>query len=79
MWGSLEIGNELEKVKSAYFENKVPPSWGSLEIGNNRQVLPNFTRLCSSHNRAVLYALEDFGLKYDAVQAHNHIESSIKA
>ncbi len=58
---------------------KVPPSWGSLEIGNNRQVLPNFTRLCSSHNRAVLYALEDFGLKYDAVQAHNRIESSIKA
>ncbi|WP_041438423.1 hypothetical protein [Synechococcus sp. JA-3-3Ab] len=58
---------------------KVPPSWGSLEIGNNRQVLPNFTRLCSSHNRAVLYALEDFGLEYDAVQAHNPIESSIKA
>jgi len=42
-------------------------------------VIPNFTRLCSSHNRAVLYALEDFGLKYDAVQAHNPIESSIKA
>jgi hypothetical protein len=58
---------------------KVPPSWGSLEIGNNRQVLPNFTRLCNSHNRAVLYALEDFGLKHDAVQAHNPIESSIKA
>ena len=58
---------------------EVPPSGGSLEIGNNRQVLPNFTRLCSSHNRAVLYELEDFGLKYDAVQAHNPIESSIKA